>query len=131
MDISSVSTSPYDVLLTSLPLKSTSLPVTSTKSPSSRESDFVTIVDSSFSHTSSSSSSIVTNMKIEMCQPHVYHIDIKANEKLAVFSPGFQSSSKYPVNLHCSVSIATTKRSVNISCFLFNTLVLKCCLLYN
>lgn len=129
MDISSVSTSPYDVLLTSLPLKSTSLPVTSTKSPSSRESDFVTIVDSSFSHTSSSS--IVTNMKIEMCQPHVYHIDIKANEKLAVFSPGFQSSSKYPVNLHCSVSIATTKRSVNISCFLFNTLVLKCCLLYN
>lgn len=49
-----------------------------------------------------------TTIDLEMCLTQQHQIKIKDNEKLTIFSPGYKIGNKYPVNLHCSTTIATT-----------------------
>lgn len=54
-----------------------------------------------------------TTIDLEMCLTQQHQIKIKDNEKLTIFSPGYKIGNKYPVNLHCSTTIATTSIAVS------------------
>ncbi|XP_061189646.1 uncharacterized protein LOC133197565 [Saccostrea echinata] len=102
--------------LTSFPSPSTSLPVSSStlsssSSPPSTKEGHTSLPGDSSANLGGSSGTL-TRRNIEMCLTKIYHVDLKLKEKIELFSPGFQTGSKYPVNMHCSVSITAIKNKI-------------------
>lgn len=54
-----------------------------------------------------------TTIDLEMCLTQQHQINIKDNEKFTIFSPGYKIGSRYPVNLQCSMTIASASVAVN------------------
>ncbi|XP_062577031.1 mucin-2-like [Saccostrea cucullata] len=112
---SGISTSTSNTNITTFPLPTTSLPFTSStvssssSPPPTKESNTSSPGDSSANV--GGSSGTLTSKNIEMCLTNIYHLDLKLKEKLELFTPGFRTGSKYPVNKHCSVSITATKNN--------------------
>ena len=100
--------------VTSLLSTTTSLPPTTASMTSSSPSSSSSTIKSTGSQIESSQHLHDSNFTVDMCLSPLYHFDLKRNEKLTLYSPGFQSGNRYPVNLHCSVSIATTPKRVRL-----------------
>lgn len=54
-----------------------------------------------------------TTIDLEMCLTQQHQININDNEKFTIFSPGYKIGSRYPVNLQCSMTIASASVAVN------------------
>lgn len=96
-------------LASSLPPTTTSIPVSTSLVTSS------TFTTESFKSTTGGllANEKYTTIDLEMCLTQQHQINIKDNEKFTIFSPGYKIGSRYPVNLQCSMTIASASVAVN------------------